>query len=136
MSRSQNVKPDGEGKKLVKDYSAQCSRAKSVKEYTEEWTGIGPKELDPEIDMSEVERLEIDHLIGEPLTIFGFSKRSGNLGDFAVVLCVPESTNYLSTFVTGGSVILRKLGVVADRKGFPVKGTVAKPEGKKYFDLI
>lgn len=111
-------------------------RARPVSNFTEEWKGDGPLDIDPDLTPDRVEKLEIEDLFGKPVMVTGYSLRDGNKGEFVIVCLVPDETGKVSTMVTGGVAVVRKMKAVGDKGGFPVVGKFIQPEGKQYFDFV
>jgi len=117
------------------DLSAFCGKAKLAESYTEQWIGYSPDTILPGVDPASVEQHDQESLLGHDIVIAGYSLRAGKFGDFAVIASVNPETNKVFTFVTGGTVILRKLKVIGEKNGFPVRGRLTRPSGKRYFDF-
>jgi len=114
--------------------AALMGKAKAVETFTEQWTGYTPEQLGATPDT--VEQLDEEALLNAPVVVFGYSKRDGQYGAFMIVLCVPVDTKTVSTFSTGGVVLLRKFALVGERNGFPIRGKLIRPEGKRYYDFV
>lgn len=124
----QNAKPTAGAPELPK-------ATKGVGSITERWEGYSPEDLRPGVTADQMEQFDQDDLMGKPITVYGYSKRAGNYGEFFIVLFSPDGKQ-LGTFVTGGTVLRRKLSVCAEQNAFPVNGTLRKPDGKRYFDFV
>lgn len=119
----------------AKTVQALPGGAKPVGELTEKWEGYSPDDLRPGITAEQVQQFDQEDLLGKPITVYGYSKRSGKFGDFVIVAFSPD-TKQVCTFVTGGTVLLRKLAVCAEKNAFPVSGTLKKPTDKRYYDFV
>jgi len=125
---NENAKPTPTASELPK-------ATKAVSSITERWEGYSPEDLRPGVTAADMEQFDQDDLMGKPITVYGYSKRAGTYGEFFIVLFSPDGKQ-LGTFVTGGTVLRRKLSVCAEENAFPVSGTLRKPEGKRYFDFV
>jgi len=132
--QEENREPTAEETAAADKLDALMGKAKKVEAFTENWTGYTPEQLGASPET--VEQLDEETILGADVVVFGFSRRSGNFGDFMIVLCVPADTKQVSTFSTGGVVLLRKFGLVGEKNGFPIRGKIVRPEGKRYYDFV
>lgn len=112
-----------------------AARAKKVSTFTAQWEGTSLSELCGGFE-DRVQKMHFDESINADITVFGFSMRTGDKGEFAVIAFSPDGGETLCSTTNGSKVILRKLKTVAEKKAFPVEGRFVKPEGKEYHDFI
>src|SRR5271157_4110250 len=108
-----------------------------VTDYTEKWVGSSPKNLG--LPEGNRDKIDIKELVGKTITIFGFSERKGDTGDFVICLFSQDGKK-VEVFVTGAAVVVRKLREVGTQNGFPVESTVFSGESTTvknavYYDL-
>jgi len=122
----------------VPAWKQRAENARPVKAFTETWIGMSPSMMDATIDPASVQQLELESLVDTEITIFGYSIRSGTHGEFVVMSCVPEGFDGPAVVVTGAQVIVRKLKLVGEKSGFPIKGIIKKGEGThgQYYDIV
>lgn len=111
-------------------------RARPASNFTEEWIGDGPMDIDASLTPDKVEKLEIEDLFGKSVMVTGYSLRDGSKGEFVILCVVPDESGRVSSMVTGGVAVVRKMKVIGEKNGFPVTGRFIQPEGKQYFDFI
>jgi hypothetical protein len=119
------------------DREAMLKKSKPIAQVSNVWIGNSPEMVAPGIPYDAVEVFHAEDLVGQDLIVCGYSMRSGDRGDFAVVCCVPP-TSKVSVFTTGSAVVLRKLKLAGEQRAFPVSGKLTKAQGKRglsYFDF-
>jgi hypothetical protein len=112
-----------------------AKNSRRVSTFTAQWEGTSLSELCGG-DESAVQKMHFDESINADIAVFGFSMRTGDKGEFAVIAFSPDDGATICSTTNGSKVIVRKLKAIAEKKGFPVSGRFVKPEGKEYHDFI
>jgi hypothetical protein len=115
-----------------------ANKATPINDFTNVWIGSAPESLG--LDPSSKEKIELDSLVSQDIVVLGYSKRKGDSGPFVICTFVEEGGNQAKVFVTGATVIVRKLDEVAEKNGFPVSGKIiknpsSKVKGGHYYDF-
>jgi hypothetical protein len=100
-------------------------KKEEIKEFSEVWEGGGVT--------LEGEQLEIADVLDKKIIIRNFRLLPSNIheGNFAVVQ--GELDDELITFPTGSKVIMAQLEKLKEK--LPIRGTITKPKGKRYYTL-
>jgi len=107
------------------------TKAKKISDITEAWDGLSPSQTN-----LEPEHFDLDMILDQPIIVLGFSVRSGEKSPFYIVFGVFEDSKRPFTVACGGSVVIKKLNIVKEKRAFPVKGIISMPEGKNYYDFF
>lgn len=108
-----------------------------VTDFTEKWIGSSPKDLG--LPEGNRDKIDLDVLVDKSITIYGYSLRKGDTGDFVICLFSQDGRT-VQVFVSGAAVVVRKLLEVGAQKGFPIeakvfKGASTKVKNSSYYDL-
>jgi len=114
------------------------SKARGVGRYVNSWVGLSPSMLNSPRPDGEQEQRDIDDVLGMPIVVYGYSTRTGEKSDFAVILCSEKDKDELWVVVSGAAVVLKKLNKIAEGNHFPVSGKIIKSTGKQfeYYDFV
>lgn len=116
-------------------------RYRKVSDFSEQWTGKSPQEINPEFVRSDENKYSDKDLLEVELGIHGFIELDGEYEGkphkFAVMCCTAiddEEGERPFTVTSSGMVVLKKLRRIAEKSGFPVACKIMKE--KSYFDLV
>lgn len=120
-------------KRSVKEFIDQKGR--SIERYLNTYVGCSIKEVVGVDSLADLERREMGDVLGREIVVLGYTEMPGKRGTFYVLAVYDIETDSCFTVGCGGSVVMKKLQLVAEKDGFPVTGKIDKPANKEYYDF-
>lgn len=138
-----NTKKEDTTKKapVTVDASKFTKGAKPVS-ILDKWNGVSPSDLQDGLQSTDLPQKDIREILGTPLVIIGFQKRQGVIKgkqtEYMIIMAVREKETAPFVFITGGSVVCKKLDKAMLENALPVSGTIVNQEGDdfNYYDLV
>lgn len=117
----------------LQDFAKSANHVSILKE----WKGKSPKDCGID-DETTIEKMELKNLLDQPIVILGYSERQGDTGPFYVVFAILTGSEKPCVFVTGASVIGKKLRATNEKALFPIAGKLVECHSDKfkYFDFV